>query len=97
MGVPDRVSVLVRLRPMGLEVLEDLSGSGHLAPEVIEQMPVHDLVPNRHLGAHPQLSRLAEVTFEWSASVKDSGLFGTRILDDEAFPKDCVGSIRTRR
>jgi hypothetical protein len=34
------------------------------------------------------------VTFEWSASVKESGVFATRILRDEAFAKDCVGSIQ---
>ena len=51
-------------------------------------------VLDRHLADHPQLSRLAEVTFEWSASVKDSGSFTTRVLRDEAFAKDCVGSIR---
>jgi hypothetical protein len=93
-GVPDRVSVLVRVRPVGLEILEDLNRSGHLAREIIDAAPTFDLIPNRHLAEHPRLSRLAEVTFEWSASVKDSGLFATRVVRDEAFAKDCVGSIR---
>jgi hypothetical protein len=93
-GVPDRVSVLVRMRPVGLEILEDLNRSGHLARSIIDAAPTFDLIPNRHLAEHPRLSRLAEVTFEWSASVKDSGSFATRVVRDEAFAKDCVGSIR---
>jgi hypothetical protein len=93
-GVPDRVSVLIRVRPVGLEILEDLNRSGHLAREIIDAAPTFDIIPNRHLIEHPRLSRLAELTFEWSASVKDSGLFTTTIVRDEAFAKDCVGSIR---
>jgi hypothetical protein len=96
-AVPDRVAVLVRVRPMGLEILEDLRRSGHLDAEVIRAMPTHDIVPNRHLADHPELSRLAELTIEWSASVKSSGLFGTRVLRDEAFAKDCVSSIQFSR
>jgi hypothetical protein len=82
------------MRPVGLEILEDLNRSGHLAREIIDAAPTFDLIPNRHLADHPQLSRLAEATFEWSASVKDSGSFATRVVRDEAFAKDCVGSIR---
>jgi hypothetical protein len=93
-GVPDRVEVLVRMSPIGLEILEDLNRSGHLASEVIAAAPTFDLIPNRHLADHAQLSNLAAVTFEWSASVKDSGAFATRILRDEAIAKDCVGSIQ---
>jgi hypothetical protein len=93
-GMPDRVSVLVRVRPVGLEILQDLNRSGHLAREILEAAPTFDIIPNRHLSGHPELSRLAELTFEWSASVKDSGSFTTRILRDETFAKDCAGSIQ---
>lgn len=93
-GVPDRVSVLVRMRPMGLEILEELNRSGHLEQAFVDAVPTFDIVPNRHLADHPQLSRLAQLTMEWSTSVKDSGLFSTRVVRDEAFAKDCVGSIR---
>jgi hypothetical protein len=41
--VPDRITLRERIRPMGLEVLDDLSASGDLAPEVREQMPTFDL------------------------------------------------------
>lgn len=93
-GLPDRVSVLVRMRPMALEILEELNRSGHLERQFVDAAPTFDLIPNRHLAGHPQLSRLAELTFEWSTRVKDSGLFSTRVVRDEAFAKDCVGSIR---
>lgn len=93
-GVPDRVEVRVRVRPIGLEILEDLNRSGHLPLEIVDAAPTFDIIPNRHLSDHPELSRLAAVTFEWSASVKASGSFATRILRDEAFAKDCVGSVR---
>jgi hypothetical protein len=93
-GVPDRVEVLARVSPVGLEILEDLNRSGHLERELIDAAPTFDIIPNRHLAEHPELSKLATVTFEWSQNVKDSGRFTTRILRDEAFPKDCVGSIR---
>jgi len=93
-GVPDRVSLLVRVRPMGLEILEELNRSGHLEREIVDAAPTFDIIPNRHLAEHPQLSRLGELTFEWSTGVKDSGAFPTRVVRDEAFAKDCVGSIR---
>jgi hypothetical protein len=93
-GVPDRVEVLVKVRPIGLEILEDLNRSGHLAREIVDAAPTFELLPNRHLAEHPELSSLAAVTFEWSASSRGHGSFETRILRDEAFAKDCVGSIR---
>ncbi len=40
---PDRVTVRVRVRPMGLDVLDDLIASGDLDPAVREQMPTFDL------------------------------------------------------
>lgn len=93
-GVPDRVEVLVRIQPMGLDILRELNRSGHLDRRFVDAAPTFDIIPNRHLAQHQELARLAELTFEWSASVKDSGLFSTRVLRDEAFAKDCVGSIR---
>lgn len=41
--VPDRITLRQRIRPMGLEVLDDLADSGDLAPEVRDQMPTFDL------------------------------------------------------
>lgn len=87
---PDRVSVLVRLQPIGSDVLAPLVDEGYLARPVMEAMPVFDIIPNRHLADHPTLSGLAEHTFEWSAGTLSHSGFTHRILNDEAFPKDCI-------
>jgi hypothetical protein len=41
----DRVTTRVRLRPVGLDVLDDLIGSGDLDPAVRDAMPVFDVAP----------------------------------------------------
>ncbi len=96
-GVPERVSVRVRMRPVGLDVLDDLVQSGHLDLEVRHKMQTLTLLPNRHLASHPELSRLAEVTFEWSALTREHSAFSTRLLHDAAFPKECVSATPPRR
>jgi hypothetical protein len=40
---PDAVSMRVRIRPIGLDVLDDLIESGDLAPEIRDAMPTFDL------------------------------------------------------
>jgi len=40
---PDRITVRVRVRPMGFDVLDDLIDSGDLAPEIRDKMPTFDL------------------------------------------------------
>lgn len=40
---PARVTLRVRLRPMGLDVLDDLIESGHLDPAIRDAMPTHTL------------------------------------------------------
>ena len=42
-GVPDRVTLRVRLQPVGLDVLDDLVGSGDLAPSVRAAMGTFDV------------------------------------------------------
>jgi hypothetical protein len=91
-GVLERVRVRVRLRPVGLEILDDLIASGHLDAAVREQMPTFDIIPNRHLEGHPELSVLASSTFEWSQATRIS-TFNHKIVNDGAFPKDCVGTL----
>jgi hypothetical protein len=95
-GVVARVSVRVRLRPIGLDILGDLVASGHLDAALPDAMPVFDLVPNRHLADHPTLGALASATFEWSDAVRRSGLFATRIVNDGPFPQECVGTTPRR-
>lgn len=43
----DRVTLRVRVRPIALEVLSDLVGSGHLDRSFLEAMPVLDVLPDR--------------------------------------------------
>ncbi len=40
---PDRIDMVLKLRPMGLEVLQELVLSGDLAPEVVAAMPTFTL------------------------------------------------------
>jgi hypothetical protein len=87
---PSRVEVLVRLQPIGEDILDGLVEEGYLAREIANAMPVFDLIPNRHLADHPTLSRLAETTFEWSAETLAFDGFAKRTLNDEAFAKHCV-------
>lgn len=91
-GVPVRVSVLAHFRPIGLDVLDDLVGSGHLDGAVRDKMQVYDLIPNRHLANDPVLGALATETFEWSDVVRNSGRFLLTQENDDAFPKFCVSS-----
>lgn len=44
-GTVDRVTTAVRIRPMGLEVLDDLVQSGDLDPAIRDAMPVFDVAP----------------------------------------------------
>lgn len=92
--IPDRIEVLVRMRPVGLDVLDDLIDSGHLEPSAKEQMPTYDLIANRHLAEHPKLSGLSKATFEWSAAVRESPEFAEWTEAADPFPKECVGLAR---
>lgn len=93
-GAVARVSVLAHLRPIGFDVLDDLVASKHLDGSLRAGMPVFDIVPNRHLADHPTLGALATETFEWSDAIRKSGLFVTRVLNDDAFPKNCVSMMQ---
>jgi hypothetical protein len=42
-AVPDRVTLRVRLEPIGFDVLDDLIASGDLAPDVRAKMPTFDM------------------------------------------------------
>jgi hypothetical protein len=95
-GLPDRVTVRVRIQPMGLDVLDDLIASGHLAAGVRGAMPTFDLLPNRALAApsRPQFAPLAEVTMEWSEATRSAPVFYARQDFSELPAKDCVGMPR---
>ncbi|MFN3197055.1 MAG: multiheme c-type cytochrome [Bradymonadia bacterium] len=46
-GTPDRIEMVVKMRPIGIEVLEDLVRSGDLDPAIIEAMPTFTLEGSR--------------------------------------------------
>ena len=56
----DRVTLTVKLRPIALEVLDDLVASGHLDPAIADAMPVIAVLPDRCyeqslIDEHPDL------------------------------------------
>ena len=71
-GMPDRVELRVRLRPVGLEVLQDLVDSRDLDEEILAESPTFTLIPKRNgesdasvvwtpeATADPQLGRRLE-------------------------------------
>jgi hypothetical protein len=95
-GVPDRVTVRVRLQPVGLEVLDDLIESGHLAAEIRERMPTFDLLPNRSLARpdRPEFAALAQVSMEYSEATRAAAVFSTREDFTVLPPKQCVAMPR---
>ncbi len=90
----DRVTVRVRLRPMGFDLLDDLVDSGHLDPTLKAEMPVFDLVPNRRVVGIPSLT---SVTFEWSDDTRNDRRF--QQFPDTSEPGrrfDCIGMSSRR-
>jgi hypothetical protein len=89
-----RVTVLLRLQPMGFDVLDDLIASGHLDARFRAEMPVFNLYPNLNfttpaiLKETPELARLAQVSFEWSDAIRLSGRFS--VVLKSAGEYDCV-------
>jgi hypothetical protein len=91
-GVPDRVTVKVRIRAMGEDVLSDLVQSGDLDPNLVSEIPTFDLLPNRHLAGI--LPSLAEVSMEWSEAAKNSGRFNVLPDYTGGRQKDCISMVR---
>jgi hypothetical protein len=92
---PERVTVRVRLEPIGREVLADLVASGHLSEADAQAMVVHDLLPNRHLGsaagAPPELAPLGQVSFEWSPATREHGNFRRTLQTTTLGVEECIG------
>jgi hypothetical protein len=93
--VPERVTVRVRLEPIGREVLSSLIDSGHLEPAAAAAMPTHDLLPNRHLAtderAPPELASLGSVSFEWGPATRDHGNFERTTRTTALGSEECLG------
>jgi hypothetical protein len=95
-GVPDRVTVRMRIVPIGLEVLDDLIASGHLDAAHRATMKPLDLIPFREDYFSPRsgLSGLNTVTMEWSTATKAAAQFVVR-TDYTMHPEwTCVGMPR---
>jgi hypothetical protein len=92
---PERVTVRVRLEPIGREILQDLVDSGHLGEADAQAMPTHDLLPNRHLattpGAAPELRPLGSVSFEWSPATREHGNFRRTTQTSALGTQECIG------
>ena len=91
-GVTDRVTVKLRMRAMGEDVLNDLVQSGDLDPGLIDEMPTFDLLPNRHLATI--LPSLGEVSMEWSEATKNSGRFNVLPDYTNNREKQCISMVR---
>jgi hypothetical protein len=93
--VPERVTVRVRLEPIGRDVLTDLVASGHLSDADARSAPVHDLLPNRHLatakGAAPELATLGTVSFEWGPATREHGNFRRTMQTTTLGVEECIG------
>jgi len=93
--VPERVTVRVRLEPIGHDVLADLVASGHLSDADALAAPVHDLLPNRHLattkGAAPELATLGAVSFEWGPATREHGNFRRTMQTTTLGVEECIG------
>jgi hypothetical protein len=92
-GAPDRVSVTVRVRPIGLDVIDDLIASGHLDADYRTAIPTLDLLPHRQLAA-PELVQLKTVSLEWSAATLGSPLFTVRQDATVRPPLSCIAMPR---
>jgi hypothetical protein len=92
-GVPTRVTVRMRIMPIGLDVLDDLIGTDHLDASFRDVMPTLDLLPfrNDYFTAASGLGALNTVTMEWSDAAKASSLFVHREDFTQSPPWSCVG------
>ena len=98
-GVPDRVTVRLRLVPIGFEVLDDLIDSGHLDAAVRSEMKSLDLLTFRHedFTSEPELAGLNTVSMEWSAASRASSRFVKRDDFTQTPPWECVAMPRRQR
>jgi len=90
-SIPDRVTVRIRLRAMGSDVLGDLVGSGHLDAALPAEIQTFDLLPKRK---KPPLPSFASVSMEWSEEVKNSGAFKVQLDTSGGKVKDCISMLR---
>ena len=88
----ERVTLRVRIQPMGFDVLDELSAV--LDPSIEQRMPVFDLLPNRSVADAPY--RGDELTLEWTPEITQHPTYG---FPGEVYGLDamCVASAKTER
>ena len=98
-GVPERVTVRLRLVPIGFEILDDLIDSGHLDAAARSEMTTHDLLTFRHedFASEPELAALNVVSMEWSDASRASSRFVERDDYTQTPPWRCVAMPRRQR
>ena len=84
-GTPDRVTLRVRMRAVGLDVLDDLIATGDLDPKFRSQIPTLDLLPNR---------QKTSVTLEWTPAAAADPKFGFEKKRDGLGIARCVSNAR---
>jgi hypothetical protein len=91
-GIPDRVTARLRMRPLDLDVVDDLIATGHLDSTYRTQIPTFTLLPNKGLAVLPQYASMTSVSMEWSAAAKASPVFSHWPDETQGHPAlDCVG------
>jgi hypothetical protein len=98
-GIPTRVTVRLRLMPIGLEVLDDLIESQNLDESFRSAMQPLDLVVFRHddFRSESGLAGLNTITMEWSAASLASPRFVARDDYTQTPSWKCVGMPRRPR
>ncbi len=86
-GVPDRVTLRLRMQPIGRDVLDDLVASGDLDPAVRDAMPIHDLVIGHQ--ALPTGETKALTTLEWTPTLGTDPVVGFP-YSEQGIPVTCV-------
>ena len=93
-GVPDRVTLRLRLEPIGRDVLDDLVASGDLDPAVRDRMPIHDLVIGRQ--TLPTGETRALTVLEWTPALAMDPVVGFPYTE-EGIPVTCVTQSNLNR
>jgi hypothetical protein len=89
--IPDRVTLRVRVRPVGLDVIDDLIKTGH-DPGIRDQIPTFDISPTRRVSDPPWPPT---VTLEWTPALAANSQYGFSGEIDRA-PARCVSAAPPR-
>ncbi len=86
-GVPDRVTLRLRLQPIGRDVLDDLVASGDLDPAVRDAMPIFDVVIGHQTLPSGETKPLT--VLEWTPELAMDATVGFPYTE-QGIPVTCV-------